>query len=197
MGTQIKGALVVEGDGEVKAVPAIWYYLCGCIPLLDPPYRLDRGRALKPDGRIKEEEWERVFQLLYRKGATLVLVLMDADDICPKAKALAIRTDLNNVITRLGLSLRIGFCLAEPEYEAWFLAGADFLSLGEPVTGPFPRDCKGKVTERMGRKYSPTTDQELLTKQLLPHLGSVARRAPSLDKLLREIHSLCQCASTF
>jgi len=188
---------VVEGDGEVKAVPVIWRYLCGCIPLLDPPYRLDRGKALRPDGRIKEEEWERVFLLLHRKGATLVLVLMDADNICPKAKALAIRTDLDNVITRLGLSLRLGFCMAEPEYEAWFLAGADFLNLGEPVTDRFPRDCKGKVGERMGRKYSPTTDQEALTKQLLPNLDSVAKRAPSLDKLLREIRSLCPYPSAF
>ncbi len=186
--SKMKAALIVEGDGEVEALPLIWRFLCPSVPLIGPPYRLDRGKALDPAGNVKAEEWERAFQLLQMKGAACVLAVMDADDICPKQQAPNI---LEGLIKTLPSGLKLGFCLAEPEYEGWFLAGADFLGLGSPLTPPLPRNCKGEVKRRLGGRYSPVVDQPSLTSKLLPHLKVVAARSSSLDKLIREIESLC------
>jgi hypothetical protein len=62
--SKIKAALIVEGDGEVEALPLIWRFLCPSVPLIGRPYRLDRGKALDPTGNVKAGEWERAFQLL-------------------------------------------------------------------------------------------------------------------------------------
>jgi hypothetical protein len=190
--SKMKATLIVEGDGEVEALPLIWRSLCPSVPLISPPYRLARGKALDHAGNVRAEEWKRAFQLLHSKGATCVLVVMDADDICPKQQAPIIKNDLESLIKTLRIGLKLGFCLAEPEYEGWFLAGADFLGLGSPFTPPLPRDCKGKVKRRLGGRYSPVVDQPSLTSKLLPHLKVVATRSSSLDKLIREIDSLCE-----
>jgi hypothetical protein len=87
---------------------------------------------------------------------------MDADDICPKQRAPIIKNNLESLSLPIGLKL--GFCLAEPEYE---------------------------VKRRLGGRYSPVVDQPSLTSKLLPHLKVVAARSSSLDKLIREIESLC------
>jgi len=188
----MKAALIVEGDGEVKALPLIWRFLCPSVSLIGPPYRLPRYKALDPAGNVKANEWKRAFQLLYSKGATCVLAVMDADDICPKQQAPIIKNELESLIKTLRIGLKLGFCLAEPEYEGWFLAGANFLNLGSPLTPPPPRDCKGEVKTRLKRGYSPVVDQPSLTSKLLPHLKVVAARSSSLDKLIREIESLCE-----
>jgi hypothetical protein len=185
----MKAALIVEGDGEVKALPLIWRFVCPSVPLIGAPYRLAKSKALDHAGNVKAKEWERAFQLLHSKGATCVLVVMDADDMCPKQQAPIIKNNLQSLSLPIGLKL--GFCLAEPEYEGWFLAGANFLDLGDPPTS-LPRDCKGEVKERLGRRYSPIVDQPSLTSKLLPHLKVVAARSSSLDKLIREIDSLCK-----
>jgi hypothetical protein len=187
--SKMKATLIVEGDGEVEALPLIWRSLCPSVPLISPPYRLARSRALDHAGNVKAEEWKRAFQLLQMKGAACVLAVMDADDICPKQQAPIIKNNLESLSLPIGLKL--GFCLAEPEYEGWFLAGADFLDLGSPVTPPLPRDCKGEVKRRLEGRYSPVVDQPSLTSKLLPHLKVVAARSSSLDKLIREIESLC------
>jgi hypothetical protein len=189
--SEMKAALIVEGDGEVEALPLIWRSLCPSVPLIGPPYRLPRYKALDHAGNVRAKEWERAFQLLQMKGATCVLAVMDADDICPKQQAPIIKNDLEGLIKTLRIGLKLGFCLAEPEYEGWFLAGADFLDLGSPVTPPLPRDCKGEVKRRLEGRYSPVVDQPSLTSKLLPHLKVVAARSSSLDKLIREIESLC------
>jgi hypothetical protein len=189
--SEMKAALIVEGDGEVEALPLIWRSLCPSVPLIGPPYRLPRYKALDHAGNVRAKEWERAFQLLQMKGATCVLAVMDADDICPKQQAPIIKNDLEGLIETLRIGLKLGFCLAEPEYEGWFLAGADFLDLGSPVTPPLPRDCKGEVKRRLEGRYSPVVDQPSLTSKLLPHLKVVAARSSSLDKLIREIESLC------
>jgi len=192
--SKMKAALIVEGDGEVEALPLIWRSLCPSVPLIGPPYRLPRYKALDHAGNVRAKEWERAFQLLQMKGATCVLAVMDADDICPKQQAPIIKNNLESLSLPIGLKL--GFCLAEPEYEGWFLAGADFLGLGSPLTPPLPRNCKGEVKRRLGGRYSPVVDQPSLTSKLLPHLKVVATRSSSLDKLIREIKSLCKVCAT-
>ena len=191
--SEMKAALIVEGDGEVEALPLIWRSLCPSMPLISPPYRLARSKALDHAGNVKAEEWGRAFQLLQMKGAACVLAVMDADDICPKQQAPIIKNNLESLSLPIGLKL--GFCLAEPEYEGWFLAGADFLDLGDSPTS-LPRDCKGEVKRRLKQRgldgYSPVVDQPSLTSKLLLHLKVVAARSSSLDKLIREIESLCK-----
>lgn len=186
----MKVALVVEGEGEVQALPIIWRYCCPHMHLLSNPYRLSRGKGLTKEGKIKPEEWQKIFQLLRRRGAEAVLVLMDADDLCPKEKAPSIRRELESIAGVLGLKL--GFCLAEPEYEGWFLAAADLIGLGQPPH-PIPRGCKEEIRRRRNGAYSPVVDQPSLTSKLVKHLNNAALRAPSLEKLLREIQTLCYC----
>ena len=61
------------------------------------------------------------------------------------------------------------------------------LTLNCPPTPEGIRDAKGWLGNRMARGYSPTADQPVLTD--LFDLA-LARRAPSFDKLVRELTRL-------
>jgi hypothetical protein len=144
-------------------------------------------------------ELERYVELAVRQVAPagFVLLLIDSDDDCPATlgpllldRARRARPDAN-----------IGVVLAKREFEAWFLAAARSLAgqrgLDPDLLGPDrPEDVRGAkewLTRRMTRPYSPPLDQ--------PALASVfdleqARRAPSFDKLYREIGRLIRQASS-
>ena len=60
-----------------------------------------------------------------------------------------------------------------------------------------PRDCKGRISPCIGRKYSPTADQKVLAE----HIGFRAymgRYSPSFGKLLRDLERIAheaRCAT--
>lgn len=169
-------------------MPILWRLICPYISLTGPPYRLSRSKALDKKGTLNSTEWQRVLEYFKRMGAQGVLVLMDADDLCPKMFGPHIRSQLDGLATQHGLYL--GFCLAQPEYEAWFLVAADLLNLGNPIPETkLPRGCKEEIRNRT--RYSPTIDQPRFTSKLTNHLEEVRKRSRSFDKLLREAERLC------
>jgi hypothetical protein len=93
--------------------------------------------------------------------------------------------------------------LAKSEFENWFIAAAESIAgdsglapgLSSPSDPESIRDAKGWLQKAMppGRKYSETIDQPSLASKF--DLNA-ARRAPSFDKLCREIAHFCSLAIT-
>ncbi len=189
-------ASIVEGHGDVKAVPIllrrIARQLCsGSIPNILRPIRVGRYKI------VKSGELERATELAARQTGTrgCILILLDADDACPAelgpellARAVATRPDRD-----------IRVVIAKSEYEAWFLAAAHSI-VGHrgirPLSDRPPdpesiRDAKGWLTAHLpsGQSYRETLDQPALSE--IFDLDA-ARKAPSFDKLWRDVSWLLQ-----
>ena len=182
---------IVEGHGEVEAVRTlihrIWAVCLPAVPLeVLRPIRIPRSKL------IQEGELERAVALarLQTEESDGVLVLIDADDDCPRDKA----PPLLERARKVGVGRRVSVVLAKREYEAWFLAAAISIrgqrrlrdDLVPPATPEDIRDAKGWLTDRMtgASAYSETLDQAALTATF--DLAE-ARAAPSFDKLCREL----------
>lgn len=190
-------APIVEGHGEVEAVPTLLRRLVphlddGCWAEVSRPFRVTRGTLGKTG------ELERYVELAARSfGETgAVLVLLDADDDCAAslgpellARARARRPDVP-----------IGAVVAVREYEAWFLASAASLrgrrglelQLEAPGHPQGVRDAKGWLQDRRtdGLAYSPAVDEPALT--ALFDIDAARGAAPSFDKLCREVRRLVE-----
>jgi hypothetical protein len=186
-------ASIVEGHGEVQAVPLLVRRIAGRLTPIRPvvalrPIRIPRNRLLRSG------ELERAIDLaaLQTTPEDGILVLIDADQDCPKELG-------PRLLSRAGShrrDRRIRVVLAKAEYESWFLAAADSLGAGQKpaevqlLSDPEAvRDAKGKLGRLLGwrRSYRETLDQPALTVQF--DLEQ-ARMAPSFDKLWRDMASL-------
>lgn len=186
---------IVEGDGEVKALPVL---LRRMVNAIDPECPVDArpGMRVQRDRLLKAGELERYVKLAARshgeRGGTLVL--LDADDDCAaqlgpelRARAESIRPDAP-----------VSVVLAVKEYDAWFIAAAPSLSgrrgLREDLeTSSEPeviRDAKGWLQARRidGLAYSPTVDQPALSAAV--DLDAARAGSASFDKLWREVERL-------
>lgn len=188
---------IVEGPGEVSAVPILIRRIAGVVepslvPRVPKPIRVKRGRFLK------ENELERYVDLAARQAGPdgRILILLDADDDCPPQRA----SEILKRATAVRSDRRIQVVLAQREYEAWFLAAADsvagYRELGKDTTAPTDpesvRDAKGWLTSRMppGRAYRETRDQPALT--VMFNLEQARRGARSFDKMWRTVVDLMQ-----
>jgi len=183
-------ASIVEGDGEVAALPKLLHRIAGelGVSLLTPtPQRVPRGKLTMIGGI---ERWVATAAPRV-PGSGGVLVLIDADDDCPAhlgpellSRARAARGDK-----------RIAVVLANREFEAWFLAAAASLAgrhgfpddLRPPDNPEAPRDCKGWLTKRRppGRPYKETVDQAPVASTI--DLKMARENSPSFDKFYRDI----------
>lgn len=157
---------IVEGHGEVQAVPALLYRLAQQanpeIPVrVNPPIRVKSGSFLNDD-----DYFRRQFALAAAKAAQAqghVLILLDCEDDCPAKlgpellrRARAVRADV---------SVRVS--LAYREYETWFIAAASSLcghaglpaDLAPPADPERIRDAKGWLSQRMPHSYDPIVHQ--------------------------------------
>jgi hypothetical protein len=124
-----------------------------------------------------------------------ILVLLDADDHCPKELA----SDLKTRCRASHGDLRISIVIANKEYEAWFLAAAQSLSgfgglaehLNPPNDPESVRGAKEWLTSKMtsGQSYSPTRHQPVFSDRMDL---SEARRAKSFRKFEKEISALLE-----
>lgn len=192
-------AVIVEGAGEVKAVPSLLARvareLCPDQQLVvDPVLRVPAARL------VKEHELERQLEFasrqLRRQGA--ILVLLDCDDAgaCPAVLGPQLLTRARRACGDMPVSV----VLAKKEFEAWFLAAAESLrghcglpsDLAAPAQPEEIRGAKEWLAKRMprGRGYSETVDQKALTAVFDMQ---AARRADSFDKCYREIVHLVNC----
>jgi hypothetical protein len=186
--------LVVEGQGEVAAVPLLIRRICGELfgifaVRVAHPVRITKSKILRP------EELERAVQFALNRNDGLgpVIVLLDADDDCPAALGPALKDRAFPLAQARGVSIVV----AKSEFEAWFLASAHSLSgrsglresLEPPADPEGIRGAKAWLSRNMlpGRKYSPTVDQAALVAGM--DLNA-AKACQSFDRLCREIERL-------
>lgn len=163
----IRVASVVEGDGEVMALPVLLRRLAQWrTPSIDaqvlPPIRVAKDRFLN-----RPLEFARHLQLAAAKCGDQgwVLLLLDADDDCPATKGAEVAARAREILPHR----RVAVVLANREYEAWFLAAAASLNGcrgfgfdggNAAVDAERPRNAKGWMAQRMAsRVYRETTDQ--------------------------------------
>lgn len=190
-------ATIVEGHGEVEAVPLLIRRIAA---ELDPSFAIDLITAIRvPAYRFRKTgELERTVDLAIRKlgrggGGIFIVIDCDWDGGCPKADAPQLLQRAKSVHPDMPVSL----VLANREYEAWFIAAAESIrgKHGLPndlevVADPESiRGAKEWLSSRMppSRPYTETIDQPALTASFDIQL---ARRANSFDKCYREIVSL-------
>lgn len=187
-------ATVVEGEGEVTAVPVLLRRLAHDLghwtAQFPKPHRHHRGKLVSPGGL------ERVIDqvALLNPRAAGILVLLDADDDCPATLAPSLLTRARNARP----DLRLAVVLANREFEAWFLAAASSIAgvRGLPPdleAHPDPesrRDCKGWLSRQRvdGHSYRPAADQSALAGKL--DLATARQRAASFDKFCRDVENL-------
>lgn len=187
---------IVEGHGEVSAVPIL---IRRIVARYAPEVYAHVGQAIrvKRTGLIQPGGLERTVELAARQTtpADGILILLDADDDCPReiaeqllARARAARPDR-----------AISVIAANREYEAWLLAAARSLrgkrgladDLEPPPDPEGIRDAKGWLASRTtgGFSYKPTIDQPALT-----HLFDLeqANASRSFRKFVKDVLQLAQ-----
>ncbi|HPA92170.1 MAG TPA: DUF4276 family protein [Quisquiliibacterium sp.] len=177
---------IVEGDGEVRAMPLLLRRLAESAGVYDldvaTPIRVRKDRFIR-----RPDEFSRQLKLAAAKakGGT-VLVVLDADDDCPVELASDIARRAQAIVPHVSLHAVI----AQREYEAWLLAAADSLAgkrgLTTDLQGPGApdgvRNAKGWLSERMpSGRYHEVSDQPALT--ALFDLALARTRSRSFRKL--------------
>ena len=184
---------IVEGDGEVDAIPLLIRRIAFEVSTLSPldvprPIRVRRQRFVKPG------EVERYVNLAAIRGDAegRILVVLDANGDCPAElgpnvlqRACAARSDR-----------RIEVVVAKCEYESWFIAAVESLqgTRGISAAAKVPEDpesirgAKEWLRARMSSPYSPTADQATFTATF--DMALARRRSPSFDKMWRAVSAL-------
>jgi len=130
-------ASVVEGDGEVAALPKLLHRIAtelDVLNLLTPtPMRIPRGK-LTTNGGIERAVAAEALRVPGKGG---VLVLLDADDDCPAEYAPILLARARHARPHKQVTV----VLANREFEAWFLAAAPSLAgqFGFPADFPRPQ----------------------------------------------------------
>lgn len=198
-------APIVEGDGEVVAVPILLRrlipHLCAdAFAEILRPIRQPRDRLVhNKDECLKNSillAAAKLKQLEFEGAVSLILVLCDADDDCVKTLA----EQMDSVASATESQHSISTILAVQEYETWFVGAAAslgrFLHLtGEPPENPEQSGSKKRwIEDRFkGTKYSETVDQARMTAAM--DLTLCRQRCPSFNKLCRDIERLLKLSA--
>jgi Domain of unknown function (DUF4276) len=187
---------VVEGDGEVIALPVLVRRIAERVDAslyvqVPRPVQVKRNRLGSQFGDL-ERAIELAVRQIQRPGG--ILVLFDADDDCPQT----VGPEMLRRLHALRSDIPISVVLAKREYEAWFLAAAESIrdqrglapDLAPPPDPEGIRGAKEWLRSRMPkhRKYTETSDQAALT--ALFDLDLARNRSGSFDKCYREIEGL-------
>lgn len=196
MSAVIQIASIVEGDGEVKALPKLLHRMTQTWPPpqgirvapLEPPIRVRRDQFLN-----KPHEFNRYLALAAAKAGEegWVLVLLDADDDCPAKKGAEILERAQQYIPYRKVSV----VLANREFEAWFIAAAQSLNGVRGFTlipgdenlcaqAEEPRNAKGWLQERMKDNYKEIFDQPVFAAKM--SLQEAYKNSRSFRKLCTE-----------
>ena len=183
-------ASIVEGDGEVEALPILLRWLNGWLSPethvdIKVPIRVRRDRFLN-----KEDEFRKHLLLAAAKCGDMgwILVLLDADDDCPAQQGLEVLRRAQQIVPHR----RVSVILAKREYEAWFIAAAEslhgqrgFMPENEAIDPEVPRNAKGWIAKQMaGGAYREKTDQPAFSK--IMDLEQAHERSRSFRKLCSE-----------
>jgi hypothetical protein len=185
---------IIEGHSEVQSVPLLLRRLLAERKRYDVrvgrPVRVSRSKVVRPG------ELERACELARRRpeGCDAVLILLDADDDCPKELAPYLLTRAKSVCGDVPVTV----ILAKSEFEAWFLGGLESLrgvrglaaTARAPVAPEGIRDAKGYLSQQMigGRTYVEVDDQPALAEKF--DLALTRQRCPSFDKFVRDVQMI-------
>ncbi|WP_338416813.1 DUF4276 family protein [uncultured Sphaerotilus sp.] len=171
----VKVSAIVEGDGEVLALPIllrrIWQWQTPDCPVqILTPIRVPRMSLVN-----RPQEFSRHLQLAASKcgESGWILVLLDADDDCPKALGEQLRERAQQIVPHRPVAV----VLANREYEAWFIAAAASLEGHRSLRisrddaeadAEQPRNAKGWLALRKADRsgYHPVTDQPALSARM-------------------------------
>ncbi|RYD48596.1 MAG: DUF4276 family protein [Verrucomicrobiaceae bacterium] len=168
-------AIVVEGYGDVAAVPAILGRVGNAFGVnayaANPPIRVKGLAQLVRPGEL--ERWVKLAQS--RDGVDRVLFVIDVDEGCP----VSLRSDFETRIQQMGNAVTkpVSFCLIKAEFETWFLADAENLKLALPEYGwadnvavidPSNRRGAKELLDSLllGSSYKETRDQEIMARKI-------------------------------
>lgn len=185
---------IVEGHGEVAAMPVLVRRIAMEVApdlrvQVPHPIRVARSKLLREGGV------EKAVELAARQSqeTDAILVVIDADDDCPAEVAAQLYARIR--IARPDRVVRV--VLPKCEFEAWFIAASESLrgkrrlrdDLCPPEDPESIRDAKGWLGRQTpeGQRYRETIDQPALTAEM--DMGA-ARKAPSFDKLWRDVASV-------
>jgi hypothetical protein len=203
---------IVEGDGEVKAVPILARRILEHL-------RRDRQFAVDPDRIICTKNGDRItephdasrhlgiefyVQRAAREKPAGILVIVDAEERCQKRAQASLPPLGPHLVARaapIAGSIPLGVVVANRMFESWFLA--DFHSLRSrghlPKEADFPGWAapeaiggpKWWMKNLLGDSYSERTLQPKFAEHIsLPVRPAMQRRAPSFWKLFRELDKI-------
>lgn len=186
---------IVEGHGEVQAVPALLRRLCievGAVHVgVNRPLRRNRSQLLQESGVRQVVQLARL-----QKECGAILVLFDGDDDCP--------ANVGPLVRRWAITeareIPCEVVIAHREYEAWFLAAIESLRGRRGIRNDTPlhlhpeepRNAKQEIRIRMdpGRSYLETADQPALSAMF--DLGAAHQASRSFRKLTKAFGTLVQ-----
>lgn len=185
---------VVEGEGEVSAVPVLLRRLvhdeAGCHYVqVGPPLRRRQHEFQRAEALQKAVKLAAL-----QPDCAGVLVLFDGEDICPAQVGAQVLGWAREAAGTVPCEVVVAY----REYETWFLAALESLrgrcriapDAHAPTDPEARRNAKGELETHMpaGASYSPTIHQARLTAAL--DLGQVHRRSRSFRKLTKAVGSL-------
>jgi len=196
---------IVEGDGETQAVPGLLYRILQELNRWD--IQIEKPKEAKGcDTLLATGGLERFVQLAWAvPECVAVLILIDADERCPKETA----ADFTRRIQALGVHRSVAIVFAKCEFEAWFLASLETIAgkelsdrPGLPANLRYEQDVETKrgVKEWLsnhfprGRSYKPSEDQLPMTRLL--DIALVRERSRSFRRLYHALEEVIEAMDT-
>jgi len=182
---------VVEGQGEVAAVPVLLRRLLGDRDALD----IGVAKPVNAHGfGGLTKRLEHFLELTHwRPGCGAILVLQDGEGGCPAAMA----REYSRRTTEAGCKHPVAVVIANRMYESWLIAS---LPTTLPGAAPYEGDpeavsSKAWLDSRMrpDRAYREVAHQPSMTSRLDPAL---ARRCRSFRRLEAALDFLIECIRT-
>ncbi len=196
-------ALIVEGDGEIGAVPNLvsrWFDEQGV-----HDFHAQRQVICSHSSDMIKKDIEHFIGLAVANRPDAILIIVDADNKdkgdenkqgrldCPKY----LGPELLARAKAACPNIPVGVVLAYKEYEAWFLHILPELQAAGiiPFATAIPsfnsdeethRGCKERLEKIMGRKYKERRDQLDLTRHL-PTSGPIADEMKSRSRSYRHL----------
>jgi len=188
----MKVALIVEGFGDVQAMPTLAARTGAILGTQIHAHNPIRAGCVTAVAR--EGELERFLKMAAsRDGLEAILVVLDLDDGCPGEMAASFIARYEAIKDEIVTPVRFCFCVRE--FEAWFLDNLEVLKAGAPeydwdaefvcADGSAKRDAKGLINSAMAKHYKEPIDQLKLTKKL--ELKALYQRSKSYRKFVKSL----------
>ncbi|HAH07456.1 MAG TPA: hypothetical protein DCM05_13205 [Elusimicrobia bacterium] len=181
---------IVEGHGEVRAVPVLLRRLLAEAQC----FGVEVGRPIlrtQAQFRSKVEVEKAVRLALFHPDCAAVVILFDGEDDCPKDVADKARAWARGAAGQIPCDVVVAY----REYETWLLSAVESLhgecGISNVATAPdnpeSRRDAKGALEEFMPvrRAYSETLDQPAMSAVF--DMGMAHRRSRSFQKLVKAV----------